>query len=138
MRMYFWVALGSGLGGVARYGCANLAAAWTGEAFPWGTILVNVLGSFVIGFFATFSGPEGRFMVPAAARVFVMVGLCSGYTTFSSFSLQTLALLENGAWLAAGANVAVSVVACLAAVWLGHAGAAMFNRLPRGAGATSR
>ena len=129
--MYFWVALGSGLGGMARYGCAELASAWIGEAFPWGTILVNVFGSFIIGFFATFSGPDGRFIVPAAIRIFVMVGLCGGYTTFSSFSEQTLALLEDGAWLAAGADIIVSVVACLAAVWLGHAGAVAFNRLPR-------
>jgi len=133
--MYLWVALGSALGGMARYGCAEFATAWIGEAFPWGTILVNVLGSLVIGFFATFSGPDGRFMVPAAARVFVMVGFCGGFTTFSSFSLQTLMLLEDGAWLGVGANVVFSVVACLVAVWLGNVAAVAFNRLPRGTAA---
>ncbi len=124
MRMYCWVALGSGLGGMARHAHANLAAAWTGEAFPWGTILANVLGSFVIGFFATFSGPDGRFMVPAAVRVFVTVGFCGGYTTFSSFSLQTLALARDGEWRQAAGNVAVSVLLCLTSAWLGHAAAA--------------
>ncbi|MBW8271150.1 fluoride efflux transporter CrcB [Caldovatus aquaticus] len=132
MRMYWWVALGSGLGGMARYGCTELAAAWLGGAFPWGTVAVNVLGSFAIGFFAAFSGTESRVNVPAEARVFVMVGLCGGFTTFSSFSLQTLELLRDAAWLAAGANAGGSVALCLLAAWLGHASAAALSRVPRG------
>ena len=129
MRMYLWVALGSGLGGMARYGCAELASAWIGEAFPWGTILVNVLGSFIIGFFATVTGPDGRLFVSTEARQFVMVGLCGGYTTFSSFSLQTLNLVRDGEMGRAGANIALSFVLCLLAVWLGHIAAASLNRL---------
>jgi CrcB protein len=138
MPMYLWVALGSALGGVARYGCALLASDWVGDAFPWGTIFINALGSFVIGFFATVTAAEGRLLVRSEARVFVTVGLCGGYTTFSSFSLQTFLLARGGEWLAAGANVVLSVVLCLAAVWIGHAGAMAFNRPPRTARARRR
>src|SRR3954454_7971613 len=83
---YLWVAIGSALGGVARYWCSGLVARLAGETFPWGTIRVNILGSFVIGFAAALSRPEGRFLIPFEARLFIMVGLCGGYMTFSSFS----------------------------------------------------
>jgi CrcB protein len=127
MATYLWIGLGSALGGMARYGCSSLVANAFGQAFPWGTLLVNVLGSFVIGFFATLSGPDGRLLVASDARQFVMVGLCGGYTTFSSFSLQTLNLAQDGEMLSAGMNIAGSVVLCLAAVWLGHVAAAALN-----------
>lgn len=129
---YLWIALGSAIGGVARHWCSGLVAARVGETFPWGTLVVNVAGSFVIGFFATLTGPDGRLLVRPGARQFVMVGLCGGYTTFSSFSLQTLTLLRDGDWARAGLNVAGSVVSCLLAVWLGHVAAAGLNQL-RGA-----
>jgi fluoride exporter len=90
MGMYFWVAVGSALGGVARYWLSGVAARIGGETFPWGTLLINVLGSFVIGFFGTLTGPDGRLFVSPTGRQFVMVGICGGFTTFSSFSLQTL------------------------------------------------
>ena len=99
-----------------------------GETFPWGTLIVNVVGSFVIGLFAALTGTEGRLLVPAEGRIFVMVGLCGGFTTFSSFSLQTLNLLNDGEKLFAAANVALSVVLCLAFVWLGHSLAVLINR----------
>jgi CrcB protein len=124
---YFWIALGSALGGMARYGCSSLIAGSVGESFPWGTIAVNVVGSFVIGFFAMLTGPDGRVMVSGDARQFVMVGLCGGYTTFSSFSLQTLTLVQDGEMLRAGLNVGASVVLCLASVWLGYVAAAALN-----------
>src|ERR1700691_3643864 len=98
MLNYVAVAIGSALGGVLRYGCTLLAASWLGEALPWGTILINILGSFVIGFFATFTGPGGRFVVSFDARAFVMVGICGGFTTFSAFSLQTLDLMRGNQW----------------------------------------
>ena len=120
MITYFWIALGSALGGMARYACSNLIADWFGGTFPWGTLMINVLGSFVIGFFATLTGPDGRVLVPGDARQFVMVGLCGGYTTFSAFSLQTFDLLRAGAWGRALVNVLMSVVLCLAAVAAGH------------------
>jgi CrcB protein len=124
---YLWIALGSALGGMARYACSGLIADWFGGTFPWGTLIINVLGSFVIGFFATLTGPDGRILVPGDARQFVMVGLCGGYTTFSSFSLQTLNLVRDGDMLRAGLNVGGSVALCLAAVWLGYVAAAAFN-----------
>ena len=128
MLNYVAVAIGSALGGVARYGFALLVARWLGDAFPWGTILINILGSFVIGFFATLTRPDGRWRVAPALRLFVMVGICGGYTTFSAFSLQTFELLRHGAALAALANVGLSLALCLLAVWLGHEGAAALTR----------
>ncbi len=127
--MYVWIMLGGALGSGARYWCSGFAAHHFGETFPWGTLIVNVLGSFIIGFFATFTGPDGRFIVSTEARQFVMVGLCGGYTTFSSFSLQTLNLVRDGEMGRAGANIALSVALCLLSVWLGHVAAASLNRL---------
>jgi CrcB protein len=127
---FVWVAIGGALGSVARYGCSMLAARWIGETFPWGTLIINVVGSFVIGFFAALTGPDGRVMVAPDIRQFVMVGICGGYTTFSSFSLQTLNLVRDGDMLRAGGNVVASVAACLVAVWLGHVGAMALSRGP--------
>ncbi|HZT46763.1 MAG TPA: fluoride efflux transporter CrcB [Hyphomicrobiaceae bacterium] len=129
MHSYVWIAIGSALGGVARYWCSGLAARLMGETFPWGTLIVNVVGSFIIGFFATITGPDGRWLVGSTARQFVMVGLCGGYTTFSSFSLQTLNLMQDGEWLYASLNVVASVVLCMLAVWLGHLLAGNLNAL---------
>jgi CrcB protein len=129
MAAYLWIAMGSALGGMARFWCSGITARLVGETFPWGTILVNVVGSFIIGFFATLTGPDGRIFVDTLTRQFVMLGICGGYTTFSSFSLQTLSLLQDGEWWLAGANIAVSLVACLLAVWAGYALAASINAL---------
>lgn len=126
---YLWIAIGSALGGVARYGLSSLIANWFGQGFPWGTLVINVTGSFVIGFFGTLTGPDGRLLVPGDFRQFVMIGICGGYTTFSSFSLQTLALAQDGAFTRAGLNIAGSVVLCLIAVWLGFVAAAAMNAL---------
>ena len=117
---YILVGLGGAIGSVARLWLSGYIATLTRLAFPWGTIAVNVLGSFIIGFFATFAGPDGRWPVSLDARAFVMVGLCGGFTTFSAFSLQTLELAREGQLLQAGANIVLSVVLCLAAVALGH------------------
>jgi CrcB protein len=124
---YLWIAVGGAVGSVARYACSALMAGAVGETFPWGTLLVNVLGSFVIGFFATFTGPDGRVLVSGDMRQFVMVGICGGYTTFSSFSLQTLSLAQDGEYVRASANIVASVVLCLAAVWVGHVAAMSLN-----------
>ena len=129
MGSYFWIAVGSALGGVTRYWCSGIAARLIGETFPWGTIIVNVIGSFVIGFFATLTGPDGRIFISSTARQFVMIGICGGYTTFSSFSLQTLNLANDGEWLYAGANITFSVVLCLVAVWVGHVAALSLNTM---------
>jgi CrcB protein len=129
MLMYLLIAIGSALGGMARYWCSGFVAAAFGESFPWGTLIVNIIGSFVIGFFATLTGPDGRLLVSSATRQFVMVGICGGYTTFSSFSLQTLNLARDGEFLHAGLNVVLSVVLCLLFVWLGHIAAVSLNQM---------
>jgi CrcB protein len=129
MVSYFWIAIGSALGGMARYFCSGVAARTIGETFPYGTLIVNVVGSFIIGFFATLTGPDGRVFVGSTARQFVMVGFCGGYTTFSSFSLQTLNLMNDREWLYAGANITGSVVLCMLAVWAGHILAVSLNAM---------
>src|ERR1043166_3304496 len=131
MMSYIWIAIGSAIGGAARYWCTGFAARLFGETFPWGTLLVNITGSLIIGFFATLTGPDGRIFVSSTTRQFVMIGLCGGYTTFSSFSLQTLNLVQDqdSEWLQAGGNIVGSVVACLFAVWLGHTLAASINAM---------
>jgi fluoride exporter len=125
---YLWVALGAAIGGMGRYGLSGVIANWIGATFPWGTLVVNVTGCFVIGIFDMVSGPDGRLLVPPNARLFVMVGICGGYTTFSSFSLETLNLARNGEWLAAGSYIAASVLFCLIGVWLGYIAGFLINR----------
>lgn len=127
MLNYVWVGLGGAVGSVARFWASGFVARHFGETFPAGTLVVNVTGSFLIGFFATLTGPEGRWLVSPGARTFFMVGICGGYTTFSSFSLQTLSLARDGEWFQAGANAVLSTGLCLAAVWLGHVAAASLN-----------
>jgi fluoride exporter len=117
---YLWVALGGAIGSVARFWLSDLIARHGSDTFPWGTLLVNVSGSLLIGFIATLTAPDGRWLVPTGFRLFFLAGLLGGYTTFSSFSLQTLALLQGGEWWRAAANAIGSVLGCLAAVWLGH------------------
>lgn len=119
--------MGGGLGSLARWLASGYVARHWGETFPLGTLFVNVTGSFLIGLFAGLTGPEGRFYAPAPFRQFFMLGVCGGYTTFSSFSLQTLALAQDAQWFKAGANAALSLVLCLLAVWLGHALAMAIN-----------
>ena len=128
MLTYFWVALGGAIGSTARLWLGAHVAMLIGLSFPWGTILVNVIGSLIIGFFATLTGPGGRVVVPVDAQAFVMVGLCGGFTTFSAFSLQTLELARDGRLLSAGANIMLSVVLCVSAVALGHWLALLFGR----------
>jgi CrcB protein len=127
MYLYLWIAFGSALGGVARHALNTYVVGRMGEFFPWGTLLINVTGSFVIGLFYTATGPDGRWVVGQAGRLFFVAGVCGGYTTFSAFSLQSLILARNGEWLRAGAYVVGSVVFCLVAVWLGHVAATLLN-----------
>ncbi len=127
MFTYVLVAAGGAIGSTLRYWLGGLIANWVGQTFPWGTLVINVTGSFVIGLFATLTGPDGRIFVPGEWRQFFIIGVCGGYTTFSSFSLQTLNLAQDGEALWAAANVILSVALCLLGVWLGHAGAVALN-----------
>jgi len=120
------VALGGAIGSVARYWIAVLAAPIS-QDLPWGTMLINIAGSLAIGLFGTLTLGPGRYPVPEIGRVFFMVGVCGGFTTFSSFSLQTLDLLRVGAVSRALAHVGLSVLFCLAAVAIGHALGARWN-----------
>jgi CrcB protein len=113
------VAAGGAIGSVGRYSLAFAVARFTGTGFPWGTVLINILGSFVIGWFAELTAAYGRYPAADATRAFVMAGICGGFTTFSAFSLQTIDLLRAGQIGRAGANVVGSVVLCLLATALG-------------------
>ena len=129
MLTYLYVALGGAIGSVGRYAVSSAIARGVSEVFPWGTLFANVSGCFIIGFFAMLTGPNGRILVPPDFRQFFMVGICGGYTTFSSFSLQTLALAQGGDMKRASLNVVVSVAFCLVGVYLGSVAAAAVNQL---------
>lgn len=128
MLTYFWVGVGGVIGTLGRFWLSGVVARHFGETFPWGTLMINVTGSFIIGFFSELTGPEGRFLVHSNLRQFFMIGICGGYTTFSSFSLQTLNLAREGELLYAGGNILLSVALCLVAVWLGYILAMNFNK----------
>ena len=119
MLSYILVILGGALGTGARFWMSGFIAERGGEFFPLGTLVVNVSGSFVLGFFAAFTGPEGPVLVSPRFRQFFMIGVCGGYTTFSSFSLQTLDLARDGDWLKV-LNTVLSFACCVTAVWLGR------------------
>ena len=128
-QLYLVVAAGGALGTISRYFVSGMVANAFGETFPWGTLIINVTGSFIIGFFWTLTAPDGRLFVSGSTRQFVMTGFCGGFTTFSSFSLQTLNLMNDGEWLPAAGNVLGSVTLCMLGVWLGSLAAATFNQL---------
>ena len=126
-----WVAVGAAAGGALRYFVSGFVGRRVGEAFPWGTLVVNVSGSFVIGILGALTASEGK-MTPQSrtfARQLLITGVCGGYTTFSSFSLQTLDLLRDRQWFYAGGNVVLSVVLCMIAVWLGYLVGSTFNAM---------
>ena len=118
---YLWVALGGAFGSISRYWLNGVVAARCGETFPWGTMTINVLGSFIIGILGALTLPEGRMSSETRALTtqLLMIGVCGGFTTFSSFSLQTLNLVRDREWLYAGGNILLSVILCLIATWLG-------------------
>ncbi|MEO3470425.1 fluoride efflux transporter CrcB [Roseomonas sp. CAU 1739] len=128
-RIYLAIAIGGAIGSVARHLSGVAALELFGTALPLGTLAVNVAGSFVIGLYATLTGPDGRIFATPAMRQGVMGGFCGGFTTFSLFSLETIRLLEVGQWALATGYVLVSAATWLPAVWLGHRLAQRMNRL---------
>ena len=127
MKAYLAIMLGGAVGTGLRMWLSGLLAARYGETFPVGTLIVNITGSFVISFFAGLAGPDGRLLVSPLARQIVMVGILGGFTTFSAFSFQTLNLFNDGEWGRAFANIGLSLILCLLAVWLGQIAAAILN-----------
>ena len=128
MLAYLWVAIGGALGSMARFGMNGLIPQKTG-AFPWATLIINISGSFVIGILGALTTSHGR--MTTSSRVFatqlLITGVCGGYTTFSSFSLQTLYLIRDGEWFYAAGNILLSVILCLIAVWIGYVIGDKFN-----------
>lgn len=120
------VAVGSAVGGVARYAVSGIVARRFGETFPFGTLVVNITGCVLIGLFAALTQAPGALAGDQLTRLFVLTGICGGYTTFSSFSLQTLNLARDGEWLQAAANIVASTGLCLVGVWLGFLAAPLF------------
>ena len=135
-----WVALGGALGSALRFIVSGWVAHHLADplsrvsgkslsvTFPWGTLTVNVMGSLLIGVIAALVTTEGKSMMSPTLRQFLMLGVLGGFTTFSSFSLQTLELLRDGEWFMASANILLSVGVCLIAVWIGFTLASTLNR----------
>lgn len=117
MKLWFWIAAGGALGSVLRYGLSVQAAKSFGTLLPWGTILVNILGSFAIGFM--FILLQSKVDDSDVLRAFIITGLLGGFTTFSAFSLETLILLTEGAYFRSLLNVLISVVVCVVAAGMG-------------------
>lgn len=115
--LWLAVAGGGALGSLARFATALAVSAWVGTGFPWGTFTANVLGCFTMGLLAAILAGHSD---SALLRAFLLTGFLGGYTTFSSFAIETLELARHGqAWLAV-ANVICTVMATLTAVWLGY------------------
>ncbi len=132
LMQYLVIGLGGALGSMLRFGIGTFidnSVQKSGQIFPWGTIVVNITGCFVIGFVFTISTAEGRLFLNPLTRNFITIGILGGYTTFSSFSWQTLALAQDGQWFGAAANVLLSVVLCLVGVWLGAMLAGSLNQM---------
>lgn len=118
MTATLWVAFGGALGSVARY-WLQLLLLPASKNLPWGTMVINITGSFVIAFFGVITLSQAKLPLHENIRLFVMVGLCGGFTTFSSFSLQSFELLKKGAFTGAFINIVLSVVLCIAATAIG-------------------
>ncbi|MBX3500831.1 MAG: CrcB family protein [Alphaproteobacteria bacterium] len=128
-RIYFAVGLGAMIGSVARSLVSLGLLHLLGPGSGWGTLAANVVGSLLIGLYATLTEPDGRVFASPAKRQFVLAGFCGGFTTFSIFSLETLLLIERQAFALAAINIGGSVVLWLVAVWLGYRLGARLNRL---------
>jgi fluoride exporter len=118
---YVAVAVGGAIGSVARFWMTGAMTSVTGGRFPWGTLLINIIGAFIIGGVAGVTLTPTRMGIHPDIRIFLMTGICGGFTTFSAFSLQTLELIQTGDVIPAALYAAASVALCLLAVWGGWA-----------------
>ncbi|MGH8338314.1 MAG: fluoride efflux transporter CrcB [Gammaproteobacteria bacterium] len=125
---YLWVAIGGAVGSMMRYGLSGVVMQMTGGSFPYGTMFANVTGALLIGVFASLAAPESPYFLPASARLLLMTGVCGGYTTFSTFSLETFNLLRDGEFIPALANMLLSVVLCVISVWIGYSAVLILSR----------
>jgi CrcB protein len=116
---YLWICLGAVLGASARYFISGYIARTFSPAFPYGTLLINVTGSLILGFFLTLSSE--RLLLPPYWRHLVAIGFCGSYTTFSSYSFETFALMEQGQWLMVAGNIVLSNLLCLLSILAGAA-----------------
>jgi CrcB protein len=121
MQLTWYVALGGALGSVARYLLTSLIQTRTGSPFPLGTLVINITGSILLGFLLRYA-LETPVITPEM-RGFLATGVCGGYTTFSAFTYETAALIEDGDWRRAGLYVGLSVILSLAGTFVGFAGA---------------
>jgi len=117
MQQLLWVALGGSIGAVFRYLLASAIYQFTGRDFPYGTLMVNVLGSFIIGVLSIWL--VEKYELSSELRLAIIVGGLGAFTTFSTFSWETIQLIEQGALIRAGLNIVLSVVLCLLGTWLG-------------------
>jgi len=117
---YLLAGMGGAIGSVGRVFMSNFISRFAGEEFPFGTIVVNVTGAILMGLLAGYGESEpGKLLFSQSSRTFLMIGVMGGYTTFSSFSLQTFLLIEQGNFTGAFLNVLLSVFLCVAGIWLG-------------------
>ncbi len=116
---YLWIAVGAVAGASARYFLSGLMARLHPASFPYGTLLINITGSVVLGFFLVYS--TERVLLDPRWRLLVAIGFCGSYTTFSSYAFESFALMEQGQWLLVGMNILASNLLCLAAVLAGAA-----------------
>jgi len=117
---YLLAGMGGAIGSIGRIGMTDLVNKWLGNQFPFGTIMVNVTGAILMGLLAGYGESEpGKLIFAPGARTFLMIGVLGGYTTFSSFSLQTFLFIEQGNLMGAFLNILLSVVLCLLDIWAG-------------------
>ena len=126
-QTYLGVMAGGAAGVGARLFLSNYIANQFGQSFPWGTLIVNVSGCFIIGLFSGITGPDGLFMTSPLVRHVVTIGILGGFTTFSAFSLQTISLLADGEFFYGASNIVASLLFCLAGTWLGLAMAGLLQ-----------
>jgi len=126
-QTYLGVMAGGAAGVGARLFLSNYIANQFGQSFPWGTLIVNVSGCFIIGLFSGITGPDGMFMTSPLVRQIITIGILGGFTTFSAFSLQTISLLADGEFFYGASNIVASLLFCLAGTWLGLAMAGLLQ-----------